>query len=115
MPTILGVRLAHEGTLHCLAGATRRGLVRITRKVFHDLAIWKVGFGLCIGLAFPFFVMMLGVPRDDALTPVFFAACLGAGALAGVVNYVMARRVVGVRLRVLVRAHDATSSRAWET
>ena len=75
--------------------------MRITRTVFHDLAIWQVGFGLCIGLAFPFFVILLGVPTSEALTPVFFAACLGAGALAGVVNYFIARRVVGARLKVL--------------
>ncbi|MCX6372547.1 MAG: sensor domain-containing diguanylate cyclase [Actinobacteria bacterium] len=75
--------------------------MRITRKVFHDLAIWQVGFGLCIGLVFPPFVMLLGVPRDTALTPQFFAACLFAGALSGVVNYVISRRVVGARLRIL--------------
>jgi diguanylate cyclase (GGDEF)-like protein len=75
--------------------------MRITSKVFHDLAIWQIGFGLCIGLAFPFFVILLGVPREEALTPLFFAACLSAGALAGVVNYIIARRVVGARLRVL--------------
>ena len=75
--------------------------MRITRKVFYDLAIWQIVFGLCIGLAFPPFVMLLGVPRSDALTPVFFAACLFAGALAGVVNYIISRRVVGARLKVL--------------
>ncbi len=75
--------------------------MRITRKVFHDLAIWQIGFGLCIGLAFPFFVMLLGVPQETALTPLFFAACLFAGALAGVVNYAISRRVVGKRLRTL--------------
>ena len=75
--------------------------MRFTRKVFHDLAIWMVAFGLMIGLVFPFFVMVLGVPRDIALTPVFFLACLGAGALAGVINYGLARGVVGGRLRVL--------------
>jgi len=75
--------------------------MRITRRVFHDLAIWMVGFGLSIGLVFPFFVMLLGVPRDTALTGTFFAACLSAGTLAGVINYGLAKGVVGVRLRVL--------------
>ena len=75
--------------------------MRFTRRVFHDLAIWQIGFGLCIGLAFPFFVMLLGVPRDEALAPVFFAACLLAGALAGIVNTAIARRVVGARLKIL--------------
>lgn len=83
------------------AAATRGHLVRITHKVFYDLAIWQVFFGLCIGLAFPPFVMLLGVPRATALTPLFFAACLFAGALAGVVNYVISRRVVGARLKIL--------------
>lgn len=75
--------------------------MRITRKVFHDLAIWQIGFGLCIGVAFPFFVLLLGVSRADVITPVFFAACLFAGALAGVVNYLISRRVVGARLKLL--------------
>jgi diguanylate cyclase (GGDEF)-like protein len=75
--------------------------MRITRKVFHDLAIWMVSFGLSIGITFPFFVMMLGMPREAALTGRFFAACLGAGALAGIINYGLARGVVGVRLRLL--------------
>jgi diguanylate cyclase (GGDEF)-like protein len=75
--------------------------VRFTQKVFHDLAIWLIGFGLCVGLGFPFFALALGVPRADALTPVFFAVCLLAGALVGVVNYSISRRVVGARLRLL--------------
>ncbi len=77
--------------------------MRLTRKVFHDLAIWMVGFGVSIGAVFPFFVMMLGVPRDIALTTLFFAACLGAGALAGIINYYLAHWVVGLRLRILAR------------
>ncbi len=75
--------------------------MRITRKVFYDLAIWMVGFGLCIGVVFPFFVLLLGVPSSIALHTVFFSACLGAGALAGIINYALARWIVGVRLRVL--------------
>lgn len=77
--------------------------MRITRKVFYDLAIWQVAFGLCIGLVFPFFVVLLGARQSVALTPRFFAACLFAGALAGVVNYALSRRVVGTRLRVLAQ------------
>ncbi len=75
--------------------------MRITRKVFHDLAIWQIGFGLCIGLAFPFFIVLLGAQRSVVLTPRFFAACLFAGALAGVVNYAISRHVVGARLTIL--------------
>jgi diguanylate cyclase (GGDEF)-like protein len=75
--------------------------MRLTRKVFHDLAIWMVGFGLLIGATFPFFAVMLDVPRSTALTTTFFAACLAAGALAGLINYGLAHWVVGLRLRIL--------------
>lgn len=75
--------------------------MRITRGVFRDLAIWMVGFGLSIGIAFPFFAMVLGVPASVALRPVFIAACLGAGALVAVVNYGLSHWIVGVRLRIL--------------
>jgi len=78
--------------------------MRITRKVFHDLAIWMIAFGLGIGVVFPFFVMLLGVPSRTALTATFFFACLGAGALAGAINYALARLVVGRRMRILAHA-----------
>ena len=80
--------------------------MRLTKKVFHDLAIWMVCFGLCIGVVFPFFVMLLGVPSEIALTLTFFLACLGAGALAGGINFALARLVVGARMKVL--AHSMT-------
>jgi len=80
--------------------------MRITKKVFHDLAIWMILFGFGIGIVFPFFVMLLGVPAETALTLTFFLACLGAGALAGVINFALARLVVGARMRVL--AHSMT-------
>lgn len=78
--------------------------MRLTRKVFHDLAIWMVVFGLIIGVVFPFFVMLLGVPPETALTLTFFLACLGAGALAGLINFALARVVVGARMRLLAQA-----------
>lgn len=75
--------------------------MRITKKVFHDLALWMVAFGLGIGITFPFFVMLLGVPSQIALTTLFFLASLGAGALAGAVNFTLARTVVGSRIKLL--------------
>jgi two-component system cell cycle response regulator len=33
-----------------------------------------LGFGLLIGLVFPFVVVLLGLPRDIALRPSFFVA-----------------------------------------
>lgn len=85
--------------------------MRLTRSVFLDVAISMVLFGLGIGLAFPFFVMLLGVASETALTPTFFVACLGAGAVAGVINYAIARAVVGARLRSLSRSMSRVEER----
>ncbi|MEO5335496.1 MAG: diguanylate cyclase [Magnetospirillum sp. WYHS-4] len=76
-------------------------LPRLTRKAFRDLAIWMVGFGLVAGIAFPFFVMMLGVAREQTLTPMFFAATLVAGLMVGAVNFGLAHLVFRPRLRLL--------------
>ena len=34
------------------------GIMRITKKVFTDLAIWMVTFGVAIGVVFPWFVIV---------------------------------------------------------
>ena len=61
-----------------------------------------LGFGLLIGLAFPYVVVLLGVPKSIALRPGFFAATLIAGLMVAQVNHLLTRTVVGVRLRSLV-------------
>ena len=42
---------------------------RLTNRVFTDLAIWMMGFGLLIGLAFPPFCLALGLPVGQVLAP----------------------------------------------
>ncbi len=74
---------------------------RLTSKVFVDLAIWMTGFGLLIGLIFPPFCLLLGLPADRILTPLFYASTLTAGLVVGAVNFGLARLVVGRRLRLL--------------
>ncbi|MDD2767875.1 MAG: hypothetical protein PHT19_04010, partial [Methylococcus sp.] len=76
-------------------------MIRLTRKVFVDLSIWMTGFGLLIGLIFPFFAVALGIPSQFVLTPGFFAACIAAGFAVGAMNIALARSVVGERLRLL--------------
>jgi two-component system, cell cycle response regulator len=77
----------------------RSWLPRLSSAVMVDLRLWMLGFGLLIGLAFPFVVVLLGVPRDIALRPGFFAATLIAGLVVAEVNHLLAWAVVGVRLR----------------
>jgi two-component system cell cycle response regulator len=74
---------------------------RLTRRVFTDLAIWMVGFGLLIGFVFPPFSIALGLPADRVLTPAYFAATLVAGLVVGAANFALAKLVVGRSLRLL--------------
>src|SRR3954470_8915443 len=78
----------------------RRGL-RLTSRVFWDMAIYMVGLGLVMGLIFPPFVVLLGVPEQIADRPVFRLACLMAGFMVGAMNYSLCRGVVGGRMEVL--------------
>lgn len=75
--------------------------MRLTRKVFNDLGLLMMAFGLTIGVVFPFFVTFLGVPKQYTLTGTFFTACISAGLVAGLVNYFIARKIVGSRLQTL--------------
>ena len=77
---------------------------RLTSRVLTDLAIWMVGFGLAIGIVFPPFCLLLGLPAAAVLTPGFYAATLAAGLAVGAVNVGLARLVVGRRLRQLAAA-----------
>jgi two-component system cell cycle response regulator len=78
------------------------GIPRLTKSSFRDLAVYMSGFGLLVGVVFPFAVILLGVPSAFALRPSFRVACLFAGLLVGAVNYALVRLAVGVRLRQLV-------------
>ncbi|WP_432546387.1 putative bifunctional diguanylate cyclase/phosphodiesterase [Kineococcus sp. SYSU DK004] len=82
------------------APARRRG-VRLTRRVFWDLALCMVGLGLAVGLVFPPFAVLLGVPGDVAGRALFRGACLAAGFLVGALSYALCRWLVGGRLAQL--------------
>lgn len=76
---------------------------RLTSRVFTDLSIWMMGFGLLIGLVFPPFCLLLGLPADQVVSPLFFTVTLIAGLVVGAVNFELARLVVGRRLRLLAQ------------
>lgn len=80
--------------------------MRLTRKVFNDLAIWMIAFGIGIGILFLFFLRALGIPVELVMNPGFVLACLVAGAAAGVFNQALARVVVGSRLKLLADRMD---------
>ena len=66
----------------------------IASKFPKKLHVLMLGFGLLIGVVFPFFVILLGVPASIAITPAFMAACLAAGALSGWLNYLLCRALL---------------------
>src|SRR4051794_23075183 len=74
---------------------------RLTSKVFWDMAIYMVGLGLVMGVIFPPFVVLLGVPDAIAGRPIFRLACLLAGFMVGAMNYALVKGVVGGRMSVL--------------
>ena len=71
------------------------------RRLFVELILWMVGLGLLAGIVFPPFVVLLGVPPELAFSPSFYAACLSAGLLVGVFNFLVTCRVVRPRVKML--------------
>lgn len=84
---------------------------RLTSRVFTDLAIWMAGFGLLIGLIFPPFCLVLGLPAERVISPLFFGSTLIAGAIVGAANHALARLIVGRRLQALAAATATVESR----
>lgn len=77
-----------------------------------------MAFGLIIGVVFPFVVVVLGVPKDVAIRPGFFAATILAGLLTGAINTALVQVVVGSRLSALaasMRRVEASMREATET
>jgi diguanylate cyclase (GGDEF)-like protein len=70
-------------------------------NTFFRLATRMIGFGLVIGIVFPFFMLLLGVPRTIAFSSLFLASCAIAGVLVGFVNIVLTGVTVKSKLTVL--------------
>ncbi|GAA2724236.1 putative bifunctional diguanylate cyclase/phosphodiesterase [Cellulomonas aerilata] len=92
--------------------------LRLTRRVFWDLAVYMVGLGLLVGAVFPLFAVAMGIDAREARHPGFVAACLAAGFLVGAANHALSRAVVGRRLAVLsahLNAVAGTVAQAFRT
>lgn len=72
--------------------------MRITKRVFSDLAIFMISFGVIMGVVFPFFVFAMGIPGEMVLKPSFFIYCILAGITVGFINIILARSIVGKKL-----------------
>lgn len=67
----------------------------ITGSVVKDQLIFMLGFGLLMGIIFPFFTLwLLKLPASAVLRPLFFSMCVLAGLIVGLCNYLIFRGVV---------------------
>ena len=98
-------------------------MLRLTNRVFTDLAIWMSAIGLLVGFIFPPFCVFVGLPADQVMTERFYAASVLAGLAVGGVNFALVRVVVGRRLtrlaehmtRVESQLTEATLSGDWSS
>src|SRR5689334_22123118 len=103
------VTMTTTGTPDGLPRSRRRGL-RGTSRVFGDMAIYIVGLRLVVGVIFPPFAVLLGVPSHIAGRGIFRSACLFAGFMVGAMNYALCRGVVGGRMEALGKHLRSTTS-----
>jgi two-component system cell cycle response regulator len=75
--------------------------MRITKNIFTDLAIFMIGFGLVVGIVFPFFMVMMKIPTSYIFTFGFVISCIVAGVFVGAMNILIAKSVVGTKVRLL--------------
>lgn len=67
----------------------------ITGSVVKDQSFLMLGFGLLMGIIFPFFTLwLLKLPAAKVLRPLYFLMCIVAGLLVGLCNYFIFRGVV---------------------
>ena len=111
------MEVSRRATSYDVSTPRPRGL-RLTSRVFWDLAVYMTGLGLAVGIVFPPFATVLGVPPVVATRATFVVACLVAGFLVGALSYAVCRAVVGGRLAVLsshLRSVAETVTRASHT
>lgn len=82
-----------------------------TRNTFISLAIRMIGFGILIGIVFPFFMILLGVPKSVALSTLFLASCIVAGVVVGFVNILITSASVERKLtRITEKMNEVKDS-----
>jgi len=71
------------------------------RNEFGRLGLMMTGLGVGVGMVFPPFMLLLGVPMDIALRPSVFVATVACGIALGACNIVLARIQIGRRIASL--------------
>ena len=73
---------------------------RFTKSISHDLFLRMIGFGITMGIIFPFFTfLLLDLPAEKVFSLLFFTLCIAAGIAVGLCNYYLFKVVVDLRLQ----------------
>lgn len=83
---------------------------RQPRNLFHTLLIGMLSLGMCIGAAFPLFMVQGGFMDRAEIRPSFVFAALVAGVLSGGLNFTLAASIVRPRLRLLASRMETVRS-----
>jgi methyl-accepting chemotaxis protein len=78
-------------------------------SILRNLLFAFLGFGLAIGVLFPFYAALFAEWRPG-MYPMFVAGCLAAGLIIGVVNYLILKLVLLRRLRRIAEVTNAFSN-----
>lgn len=71
------------------------------RNEFSRLGLMMIGLGVVVGVIFPPFMLLLGVPQEIAIRPVVFMATIACGVALGGFNIALARILIGRRIAAI--------------
>ena len=60
-----------------------------------------IGFGLVVGIVFPFFMLVMKIPSSYILTTQFVLSCIIAGVIVSAINIILAKSIVGKKVHTL--------------
>ncbi|MGE4509275.1 MAG: GGDEF domain-containing protein [Eubacteriaceae bacterium] len=75
--------------------------MKISKSIFRDLSIYMIGFGILIGIVFPFFTILFGISPQIAFSPIFVLSCISAGAVVGLVNILLTKIIVQKQMKMM--------------
>ena len=76
------------------------------KNIFIQLSFFMLGFGIVVGIVFPFIIRALGVPEQMVFSFSFIIICVLSGAAVGVVNILLAQLLIGRKLNILADHMD---------
>ncbi len=70
-------------------------------NIFFKVILMMVGFGIMIGILFPFFIVMAGIPSQLVMNTRFFTYCIIAGIIVAIMNIIIVKKNIIQRISTL--------------